>query len=55
MWFMGHGSKSHLQVEDGEIHRRTEFIEPFAQIEWLTMKPKLFFIQACSVKKQQGS
>ena len=52
VWFMGHGDKSYLRIKDRDIHRRTEFIQPFADIEWLRKKPKLFFIQACANRRQ---
>ncbi|KAK8400517.1 hypothetical protein O3P69_003288 [Scylla paramamosain] len=50
VWFMGHGSKTYLNVKEGQIHRRLDLIEPFTEIEWFFKKPKLFFIQACAVK-----
>ena len=53
---MGHGTKTHLIVKGGkEVHRRKELIEPFTEIEWLKNKPKLFFIQACAVRKRTKS
>ena len=57
VWFMGHGDLHSLQLKDDKIDRRADFIEPFAKIEWLKMKPKLFFIEACAVKppsKEKG-
>lgn len=53
VWFMGHGDKTYLHVKDGRIHRRLELIEPVTEIEWYIKKPKLFFIQACAVKKDR--
>ncbi|XP_068214210.1 uncharacterized protein [Palaemon carinicauda] len=53
VFFMGHGDKTYLTLKDSSIHRRREFIDPFIQIEWFFKKPKLFFIQACSVKKEK--
>ncbi|XP_066989993.1 uncharacterized protein [Macrobrachium rosenbergii] len=53
VFFMGHGDKTYLTLKDSCIHRRREFIDPFIQIEWFFKKPKLFFIQACSVKKEK--
>ncbi|CAL4084487.1 unnamed protein product [Meganyctiphanes norvegica] len=53
VFFMGHGSKSSLNVKNGTIHRRTDFIEPFTEVEWFHKKPKLFFIQACAVKQNR--
>lgn len=53
VWFMGHGSKSYLNVKEGQIHRRLDLIEPFTEIEWFFKKPKLFFIQACAVKENR--
>lgn len=53
VWFMGHGSKSYLNVKGGQIHRRLDLIEPFTEIEWFYKKPKLFFIQACAVKENR--
>ncbi|XP_053633206.1 uncharacterized protein [Cherax quadricarinatus] len=53
VWFMGHGDKTNLAVKDGPIHRRIGLIEPFIELEWFVQKPKLFFIQACSVKENR--
>ncbi|CAL4226296.1 unnamed protein product, partial [Meganyctiphanes norvegica] len=53
VFFMGHGSKSHLHVKNGTIHRRSDLIEPFTDIEWFFKKPKLFFIQACAVRSER--
>ncbi|XP_042868851.1 uncharacterized protein LOC122251198 isoform X2 [Penaeus japonicus] len=54
VWFMGHGDKTCLTVKNDErIHRRTDLIQPFTEIEWFNKKPKLFFIQACAVKKDR--
>ena len=56
MFFMGHGTKTHLIVDkDERIHRRKDLIEPFTEIDWLLNKPKLFFIQACGVKTPASS
>ncbi|CAL4081351.1 unnamed protein product, partial [Meganyctiphanes norvegica] len=57
VFFMGHGSEDHLSVSNGSIHRRRDLIDPFTEIEWFYKKPKLFFIQACSVrmKTRKGS
>ncbi|XP_071546196.1 uncharacterized protein [Panulirus ornatus] len=53
VWFMGHGNKTYLDVANGRIHRRVDFIEPFTNIEWFFKKPKLFFIQACAIKRDR--
>ncbi|XP_037783137.1 uncharacterized protein LOC119579411 isoform X1 [Penaeus monodon] len=54
VWFMGHGNKTYLTVKNEQrIHRRTDLIQPFTEIEWFNKKPKLFFIQACAVKKDR--
>lgn len=49
---MAHGDKTYLKVKDGEIHRRSELLQPFVDIDWLKNKPKLFFIQACANKRE---
>ncbi|XP_042210477.1 uncharacterized protein LOC121858242 isoform X2 [Homarus americanus] len=53
VWFMGHGDKTYLEAKNSRIHRRVDLIEPFTEIEWFFKKPKLFFIQACAVKKDR--
>ncbi|XP_047496981.1 uncharacterized protein LOC125044384 [Penaeus chinensis] len=53
VWFMGHGDKTYLHVKGGRIHRRLDLIEPFTEIQWYIKKPKLFFIQACAIKKDR--
>ncbi|XP_076038184.1 caspase-8-like isoform X1 [Oratosquilla oratoria] len=54
VWFMGHGDKSFLTVKGGEkIHRRRDLIEPFTEIKWFNKKPKLFFIQACAIRRKK--
>ncbi|XP_045610649.2 uncharacterized protein [Procambarus clarkii] len=50
VWVMSHGSKTYVNVIDGKIHRRGELIDPITKIDWLLMKPKLFFFQACAVR-----
>merc|ERR1719154_163885 len=52
VFFMAHGDEDTLTVKDGKIHRRKDLIIPFTEIAWLKNKPKLFFIQACAVKKE---
>ncbi|XP_018018622.1 uncharacterized protein LOC108675143 isoform X2 [Hyalella azteca] len=54
VWFMAHGDKTHLFVKDGQIHRRTDLIQPFVDIDWLKTKPKLFFIQACANRRPRS-
>jgi len=53
--FMAHGDKTHLRLKDGQIHRRTDLLQPFSEITWLKHKPKLFFIQACANRNPRKS